>query len=286
MSCNVSCRITFEPYYVVLLDGYPRPNYGAVQFRFVIVLPPNAVSMDQSTKPLLAKQILSNFLNISVRELERKLGWKVNSYERFPKFDSVTEFMNVALIPVGIILLIFMLALAYWSSIISRSSGGGEDWFVSGSKSAVVKRTLEMIEQQKSSFADKDGLKEPCSDKLPRSSIQVVAKAALKGKYDNAGASKKNFTKESREGPSDKATSLHSPSTRSHSTSTLGSLTTFKNASGRQASHRRLSSIDDGNFNIKRHRKKRYTSRTRRLTQRQWKLTSMALGGFGRSQRP
>ncbi|MCP9265198.1 hypothetical protein DINM_020436 [Dirofilaria immitis] len=114
--CNI--RISFKSDYVVLLDGYPKVHYGAVQFRFVIVLPPNAVPLDYLRKPFLTREILSNFLNASIKEFERRFGWKVSSYERFPRFDPITEFMNVALIPIGFILLILMLLLAYWSSTI------------------------------------------------------------------------------------------------------------------------------------------------------------------------
>lgn len=38
------------------------------------------------------------------------------SYEKFPRFDAITEFMNIALIPIGFILLIAMFMLAYWSN--------------------------------------------------------------------------------------------------------------------------------------------------------------------------
>lgn len=56
--------------------------------------------------------------------------------------------------------------------------------------------------------------------------------------------------------------------------------------SGRRMSHRRLSSIDDGSFSIKRHRKKQlFALKTKRLTKCQWKLTSMALSGFGKSRK-
>ncbi|KAK6112965.1 hypothetical protein QQG55_49760 [Brugia pahangi] len=283
--------ISFKPDYVVLLDGYPKLSYGTVQFRFVIVLPPNAVPMDNLKKPFLTKEILSNFLNASIEEFEWKFGWKVSSYERFPKFDSVTEFMNIALIPIGFILLILMLLLAYWSSTISRSTGGSEEWFVtgtSGGKSTAMKRTLEIIEEQKILFAEKNGQKESCTAKLSKRSIQAVPETTKMEKHESnkdTDASKKEIMKERNSRLSVELVPIHLSVIQSESTSTLGSTAAFKNVGGRRVSHRRLSSIDNGNFNVKRHRKKRFASRTKRLTQRQWKLTSMALSGFGKSRR-
>ncbi|VIO89280.1 Uncharacterized protein BM_BM5181 [Brugia malayi] len=283
--------ISFKPDYVVLLDGYPKLSYGTVQFRFVIVLPPNAVPMDNLKKPFLTKEILSNFLNASIEEFEWKFGWKVSSYERFPKFDSVTEFMNMALIPIGFILLILMLLLAYWSSTISRSTGGSEEWFVtgtSGGKSTAMKRTLEIIEEQKILFAEKNGQKESCTAKLSKRSIQAVPETTKMEKHESnkdTDTSKKEIMEERNSRLSVEMAPIHLSVIQSESTSTLGSTAAFKNVGGRRVSHRRLSSIDNGNFNVKRHRKKRFASRTKRLTQRQWKLTSMALSGFGKSRR-
>ncbi|KAK6112964.1 putative integral membrane protein [Brugia pahangi] len=290
-ACRLVKSISFKPDYVVLLDGYPKLSYGTVQFRFVIVLPPNAVPMDNLKKPFLTKEILSNFLNASIEEFEWKFGWKVSSYERFPKFDSVTEFMNIALIPIGFILLILMLLLAYWSSTISRSTGGSEEWFVtgtSGGKSTAMKRTLEIIEEQKILFAEKNGQKESCTAKLSKRSIQAVPETTKMEKHESnkdTDASKKEIMKERNSRLSVELVPIHLSVIQSESTSTLGSTAAFKNVGGRRVSHRRLSSIDNGNFNVKRHRKKRFASRTKRLTQRQWKLTSMALSGFGKSRR-
>ncbi|MCP9265208.1 hypothetical protein DINM_020447 [Dirofilaria immitis] len=222
--CNI--RISFKSDYVVLLDGYPKVHYGAVQFRFVIVLPPNAVPLDYLRKPFLTREILSNFLNASIKEFERRFGWKVSSYERFPRFDPITEFMNVALIPIGFILLILMLLLAYWSSTISRSDASNEEWFVigtTGGKSTAMNFETSEMEKHES---DKDTA---------------------------------TFTKEIAE-PNNRKLSmeqspLHLSIIRSESTSTIGSA--FKNVGGRRVS-RRLSSIEDGNFIIKRHRKSEF----------------------------
>uniref|UniRef100_A0A0R3RYH5 DUF8077 domain-containing protein n=1 Tax=Elaeophora elaphi TaxID=1147741 RepID=A0A0R3RYH5_9BILA len=285
-------EVSFKPDYVVLLDGYPKINYGAVQFRFLIVLPPNAVPIDRLRRPFLTREILSNFLNASIKEFERRFGWEVSSYERFPKFDSVTEFMNIALIPIGFILLILMLLLAYWSSTINRSTGGSEEWFitgVSGGKSTAMKRTLEIIEEQKVLYAEKNGRKASYCVKLSRPSIQTIPETPIEEKpgldEDLADASKKEITEEWDNKSAVEAVPMHLSIMRTESTSTLGSTAAFRNHSGRRASHRRLSSIDDGAFNIKRHRKKQFNSRSKRHTQRQWKLTSMALSGFGKSRK-
>ncbi|VDK86488.1 unnamed protein product [Onchocerca ochengi] len=281
----LAAEISFKPDYVVLLDGYPRHHYGAVQFRFVIVLPPNAESLDRSRKPFLTREVLSNFLNTSIKEFERRFGWNVSSYERFPKFDSITEFMNMALIPIGFILLILMLLLAYWSSTISRSSGSSEAWFIigtTGGKSMAMKRTLKIIEKQKVLFAEKNHEQESCCSKLPKFSIQSVSEASNVEEYESNKDIDKSMKEiiGSRNKLSVELAPLHLSIIRSESTSTSGSTAVFRSV-GRRKTSRRLSSIDDGNFIIKRQRKKRKISRTKRLTQRQFKLTSMALSGFG-----
>ena len=51
-------------------------------------------------------------------EFANSLGWHVISYEKFPRFDPITTFMNRALIPIGVVAALFMLFLAYWSSTI------------------------------------------------------------------------------------------------------------------------------------------------------------------------
>lgn len=52
-------RVIFAVEQIVLLDGYPRRDYGAVQFRFVVVLPHN-VPLIQLRQPLLSNRILSS----------------------------------------------------------------------------------------------------------------------------------------------------------------------------------------------------------------------------------
>ncbi|VDK44528.1 unnamed protein product [Gongylonema pulchrum] len=63
-ACRLHKSALFTRDHIVLLDGYPRRDYGAVQFRFVVVLPPDAVPMDRHLRqPLLTRNILSgNFL--------------------------------------------------------------------------------------------------------------------------------------------------------------------------------------------------------------------------------
>lgn len=53
-------RVAFSTEQIVILDGYPRRDYGAVQFRFVVVLPHAAIPKDRLKQPLLTKEILSD----------------------------------------------------------------------------------------------------------------------------------------------------------------------------------------------------------------------------------
>uniref|UniRef100_A0A915BHF4 Chloride channel CLIC-like protein 1 n=1 Tax=Parascaris univalens TaxID=6257 RepID=A0A915BHF4_PARUN len=151
-ACFLVKPVGFTSEQVVLLDGYPKRDYGTVQFRFVVVLPHGAVPRAKLRQPLLSKQILANFLRKHIDDVAQRLGWKVLSYERFPKFDAITEFMNTALIPIGFFLLIFMFFIAYWSSTFSSSIGSSDTWMItgtSGSKNNAVRKTLKMMEEQK-----------------------------------------------------------------------------------------------------------------------------------------
>lgn len=40
-------------------------------------------------------------------------------YERYPRFDAITEFMNTAVIPIGFLLMVIMFGLAYWTSTLT-----------------------------------------------------------------------------------------------------------------------------------------------------------------------
>ncbi|VDN60457.1 unnamed protein product, partial [Dracunculus medinensis] len=132
-ACLLKSPVIFAVEQIVLLDGYPRRDYGAVQFRFVVVLPHNAVPLIRLRQPLLSNRILStDILQRYAPEISRRLGWHLMSYEKFPRFDAITEFMNIALIPIGFILLIAMFMLAYWSNNF-RFSGSSDEILVSGS---------------------------------------------------------------------------------------------------------------------------------------------------------
>lgn len=48
--------------------------------------------------------------------LSNELGWQVLDYERSPRYDPITEFMNIAVLPIVVLALILMFALATWSS--------------------------------------------------------------------------------------------------------------------------------------------------------------------------
>uniref|UniRef100_A0A914P899 Uncharacterized protein n=1 Tax=Panagrolaimus davidi TaxID=227884 RepID=A0A914P899_9BILA len=96
---------------------------------------------------------LLDVLRVQLSEFTHRLGWQILSIDHYPRFDPITTFMNRALIPIGIIAGIFMLFLAYWSSTMSSSSfNSSEGWMVSGStggKNAALRRTLEIIQEQK-----------------------------------------------------------------------------------------------------------------------------------------
>ena len=41
-----------------------------------------------------------------------RIGWDIIEVERYPKFDQITEFMNIALLPIGILCGLAMYGLA------------------------------------------------------------------------------------------------------------------------------------------------------------------------------
>ena len=47
------------------------------------------------------------------------IGWDIVSIEKYPKFDKITEFMNVALIPIGLVIALAMYGLASCSTDLS-----------------------------------------------------------------------------------------------------------------------------------------------------------------------
>lgn len=123
----------------MILDGYPRRENRALNFRFFVVLPHEAIPLDRRlSKPLLTQQILSgikytvhkrtvffvvlDILQTQISELTHGLGWQVLSFERYPRFDSITTFMNYTLIIIAIIAFGCMFFLAYWSNTIVYGS--------------------------------------------------------------------------------------------------------------------------------------------------------------------
>ncbi|KAI1697076.1 hypothetical protein DdX_18714 [Ditylenchus destructor] len=162
-ACGLKKTVAFTKHQVVILDTYPRREHRALNFRFYIVLPHDAEPLGRKPdKPLIPQKTMTDILQTQISELTHILGWQVLSYERYPRFDPMTTFMNRALIPIAIVAALCMLFLAYWSSTITSGSsiyGSGDGWMVSGStggKNAALRRTLEIIEEQKFRFAQYD----------------------------------------------------------------------------------------------------------------------------------
>ncbi|KHN76778.1 hypothetical protein Tcan_12510 [Toxocara canis] len=293
-ACSLTKPVIFTSEHVVLLDGYPRRDYGSLQFRFVVVLPHGAVPRAKLRQPLLSKPILSNFLRKHISDIAQRLGWKVLSYERFPKFDAVTEFMNTALIPIGFFLLVFMVVLAYWSSTFSSSTSSSDSWMVSGAsggKNTAFKRTMEIIEEQKECERDaelderrkkNEGIDGPMSASMISTAKDPSSvKRSNEVLLDVSGLSSESLSiSRSQESglpvipeivivPSE----VQSPPSVSRERPSL--------ASSRRYS-RRLSSFEEI-MKEKRHRRIRANIFGNRAMKRTWKSGSMALGGFGKS---
>ncbi|KAI6192021.1 hypothetical protein M3Y97_00290900 [Aphelenchoides bicaudatus] len=142
-ACRLEKPVTFTKYQIVLLDGFPKRK--------------NRDLNTKMEKPYLSIKILTEILRTQSSELTNRLGWQLISKDKYPRFDQITTFMNLALIPIGVIAGLLMLFLAYWSNkIVSGSSiYSGEGWMVSGStggKNAALRRTMEIIEEQKYRF--------------------------------------------------------------------------------------------------------------------------------------
>uniref|UniRef100_A0A1I7WYZ7 DUF8077 domain-containing protein n=1 Tax=Heterorhabditis bacteriophora TaxID=37862 RepID=A0A1I7WYZ7_HETBA len=83
-------------------------------------------------------------------ELSNRLGWSIISYEKYPQYDSMTEFMNIAIIPIVIFSVPLMVFLAYWTSTL-RPNMSSDAWLVTGAaggKNAALRRTMEIIAEQ------------------------------------------------------------------------------------------------------------------------------------------
>ncbi|KAH7697428.1 Protein R02E4.2 [Aphelenchoides avenae] len=75
----------------------------------------------------------------------------------------MTNFMNYALIPIGVLVVVCMFLLACWVSALVSSSYGMGGWSVTGSKggkNAALKRTMEIIEEQKVWFEEQKRLEQ------------------------------------------------------------------------------------------------------------------------------
>uniref|UniRef100_A0A1I7SMC3 Zonular occludens toxin n=1 Tax=Bursaphelenchus xylophilus TaxID=6326 RepID=A0A1I7SMC3_BURXY len=157
-ACRLEKPVVFNKHLVVLLDGFPKRDNRIAIFRFYVVLPHEAKVIGRKIeKPLLSTKILTEILRSQSAEITNRLGWHIISRERYPRFDPVTTFMNRALIPIGIVAGLLMLFLAYWSSTIisGQSIYSGDGWMVTGSsggKNAALRRTMEIIEEQKYRF--------------------------------------------------------------------------------------------------------------------------------------
>ncbi|CAJ0954353.1 unnamed protein product, partial [Mesorhabditis belari] len=149
-ACNLKKQVVFQPEQILFIDGFPRREFGELHLKFLIVLPHSSVLETRQQRPLLPRQVISDMLGKHRGELASRLGWNILSYERYPRFDPMTEFMNIAIIPIIIFSIPLMIFLAYWTSTL-RPNMGSESWLVTGSsggKNAALRRTMEIIAEQ------------------------------------------------------------------------------------------------------------------------------------------
>lgn len=155
-ACGLKKPVTFTPQNIIFMEGFPRREYEAINFRFLIVLPTESIPMKKISKPLLHKQYSSDaFKKFLVEEITNKLGWHVLYFEKYPKYDRITEFMNIALIPIALTAGLLMICLAYWSTCLNSIAFNNGDWIVSGAsggKNAALRRTMEIISEQEAFF--------------------------------------------------------------------------------------------------------------------------------------
>nr|CAD2166782.1 unnamed protein product [Meloidogyne enterolobii] len=157
--CGIKKSVTFNKFQVVMLDSFPRRENRALNFRFYVVLPHDAIPVEKGgpEKPMIPSLVLSDMLNSQLSELTHGLGWQIISHEQYPRFDPTTSFFNRFLIPIAIIMGLCMIFLAYWVSLLtSGSSLYANGWLVrgsSGGKNAALRRTMQIIEEQKYRFA-------------------------------------------------------------------------------------------------------------------------------------
>uniref|UniRef100_A0A0N5C5C0 DUF8077 domain-containing protein n=1 Tax=Strongyloides papillosus TaxID=174720 RepID=A0A0N5C5C0_STREA len=155
-ACGLRKPVSFTPQNIIFMEGFPRREYEAINFRFLIVLPTESIPLKKISKPLLHKQYSSDaFKKFLVEEITNKLGWHVLYFEKYPKYDRITEFMNVALIPIALTAGLLMICLAYWSTCLNSVAFNNGDWIVSGAsggKNAALRRTMEIINEQEAFF--------------------------------------------------------------------------------------------------------------------------------------
>ncbi|VDL69421.1 unnamed protein product [Nippostrongylus brasiliensis] len=141
-ACNLKKQLVFGPEHIMFVEGFPRREYGAIHIKFYVVFPHNTEAASKQRRPLLPRAHLS--------EISNRLGWSIISYEKYPRFDSMTEFMNIAIIPIVIFSVPLMIFLAYWTSSL-RPNLSSDAWLVTGAtggKNAALRRTMEIIAEQ------------------------------------------------------------------------------------------------------------------------------------------
>ncbi|KAL6724274.1 hypothetical protein Aduo_019176 [Ancylostoma duodenale] len=149
-ACNSKTKLVFGPEHVAFVDGFPRREYGAIHIKFYVVFPYKTVLASKQPRPLLSRAVLSDIIHKHRKEIERRLGTSIISFEKYPRFDSMTEFMNIAIIPIVIFSVPLMIFLAYWTSSL-RPNMSSEAWLVTGAtggKNAALRRTMEIIAEQ------------------------------------------------------------------------------------------------------------------------------------------
>ncbi|KAK6760725.1 hypothetical protein RB195_021975 [Necator americanus] len=149
-ACNSKKQLVFGPEHIMFVDGFPRREYGAIHIKFYVVFPHNSEAASKQPRPLLPRAVLSDIISKHLNELSNRLGWSIISYEKYPRFDSMTEFMNIAIIPIVIFSVPLMIFLAYWTSSL-RPNLSSEAWLVTGAtggKNAALRRTMEIIAEQ------------------------------------------------------------------------------------------------------------------------------------------
>ncbi|CAJ0566073.1 unnamed protein product, partial [Mesorhabditis spiculigera] len=149
-ACNLKKQVIFHPESVLMIENFPRREFGELLLKFLIVLPHGSIFDLKQQRPLLPRPVIADMLSKHRGELASRLGWNILSYERYPRFDPMTEFMNIAIIPIIIFSIPLMIFLAYWTSTL-RPNMGSESWLVTGSsggKNAALRRTMEIIAEQ------------------------------------------------------------------------------------------------------------------------------------------